>query len=458
MKSVTKNEYLILALIFILGFSFYLYILTRHALIYGIDGPYYLLQVEGLLETGRLKYGDPPLAFFIFAFFTLIFSGDITLGIRVGLALFSALSVFPIYFWVKKASNSQFCGMIAMFVCIFAAPHVRMMNDLLKNAVGIFFLLCFIYYLHLMAVENKNDKRNLLCATLFLLLTGITHILDFGVALLFLITYGFTAVLLLENWRKFVKHACILLVIVSLFAAGALIVFPSLFTDFFKGLGFLRDLFSEAAGEASPLLFLFNPVSGSFILPVLLVGAILSFHEWRNRNKIETLTIVAVTIVGTLLSFPLIPAEWLWRFLLMEFIPMAFILGYIFSKIEKGMTLLIVLFLCVFPLVLQGIVISGSMRPTIGEEDYHQLEIIDTYVPPNSTIIVDFRYGYWVEYVTGADIAKKPSPELWREYNHVFMLTDKLSPRFQKPPQGSVKIVETLRFTLYELLGPPLKS
>ncbi len=54
---------LVVALIWAIGFAFYLEILTRHPLMYGIDGPYYLVQVRSLLEAGRLEYGDPPLSF-----------------------------------------------------------------------------------------------------------------------------------------------------------------------------------------------------------------------------------------------------------------------------------------------------------------------------------------------------------------------------------------------------------
>ena len=418
---------------------------------YGIDGPYYLVQVEHLLKTGSLKHGDPPLAFLIFAFFTLVLNGDTTLGIRIGLALVSALSAVPAYFYVKKVSNSQLCGYVAMVVCLFAAPHIRLLNDLLKNAIGILFLLCFVYYLHLVAVEEQHGKKNLLLAAVFLILTGATHILDFGVALLFLIIYVIAGFFFLKNWRRLVKNATILLAIVGVFAAGTLAVFPSLFTDFFKGVSFLQDLFSEETKGTSPVFFLFDPVGGLFILPVLMVGAFLSFYEWRNSKEQETLAVASATLIGALLSFPLIPPEWLWRFLLMEFIPVSFILGYVVSKIEKRIILVVFLFLCIFPLILQGVAASGKMRPMIGMEDYQQLKVISSHVPSGSVIVVDFTYGYWVEYLTGEDIARKPPLELKPEYDHVLVLIDKFSRRVPSPPQGSLKLAETKRYALYEL-------
>lgn len=56
-----------------LGFVFYLWVFVRNPLIPGIDGPYYLIQVRSLLQTGKLVYGDPPLTFYLLAFFCLAF-------------------------------------------------------------------------------------------------------------------------------------------------------------------------------------------------------------------------------------------------------------------------------------------------------------------------------------------------------------------------------------------------
>lgn len=452
LKSMVKNERVILSLILILGFGFYLYILTRHSLIYGIDGPYYLIQVRNLLESGHLKYGDPPLAFLIFTFFTLLSGGDITFGIRIGVALFSVLSAVPLYFWIKKVAHSKLSGYVAMLACIFSSPHIRLMNDLLKNTVGALFLLCFVYYLHSLVTE-KGSKRNLLTAVAFLMLTGATHILDFGVALLFLILYPIVALLIRVNQKNMVKNVGVLLLIILFFAASAFLAFPSLFSDFYKGLAFLQDLFSET-GEGPPTRFLFNPMGGAFILPVLLIGIVLSVQEWRLGRKEATLALATVTIVGVLLSLPFIPAEWLWRFLLMEFVSIAFVIGYSFSKMETKIAISILLLLCLFPMILQAVAMSGTLRPTIGEADYHEIESMEECILPNSVVVGDLRYGYWVQYVTRTDIAKRLSPELWQNYEHVLLLVDKFSAKQPPIPPHSTKIFEGRRFTLYEIILP----
>ncbi len=453
MRSLVKREYVLLYLIFLLGFVFYLYVLTVHPLIYGIDGPYYLIQVRSLLESGFLEYGDPPFAFFLFSFFTLLFGGDITLGIRIGVALFSALSAVPLYFWIKEITASKLSGYIAMLVCIFSAPHIRLMNDLLKNVVSAFFLLCFVYYLHTSTFE-EGGKRNLLLASVFLILTGATHILAFGVALLFLLLYSTLSSFLDVNRRSMLKNAGILSLIIMVFGMAVFLAFPSLFTDFYKGLAFLQDLFSEA-GEASPIQFLFNPAGGAFILPVLATGVTLSFYEWRHGKREAVLAVATTTIVGLLLSLPFIPNEWLWRFLLMEFIPISFIVGYSISKFRTKIATVTFILLCLFPLILQAVAMSSTLGPSIQTSDYGEIESIGKSVPPDSITVTDLRIGYWFQYITRSGIEKRPTPELWQNNRHVLLLVDKFSPRNPRIPQNSNKITEEKRFALYELTPPP---
>ncbi|MFQ6080715.1 MAG: hypothetical protein ACE5OW_03485 [Candidatus Bathyarchaeia archaeon] len=447
-----KSEYLIVAFISIVGFAFYLWILTRHPLIYGIDGPYYLIQVRSLQERGSLEYGDPPLAFLLFTLLTLLVGGDITLGVRLGVALFSALSSVPLHFLVKRITRMEHAGYVAMLAGIFSAPHIRMMNDLLKNAVGVCFLLFFVYYLHDMAFTGRN-RKNLFLASLFLVLTGATHILDFGVALLFLGLYFVMAVVLDINKGSIAKSLGILVSILGFFVAVAFTVFPSLFTDFYKGLRFLQDLFAASVG-AHPILFLLDPRGGGLIVPVLTVGIVLTVYEWRKEERETALVLSTVTVIGWMLALPFIPPHWLWRFLLMEFIPVALILGYSASKMGRRIGVAIFFILCVSPLVVQSMEATRAMGPTINEGGYHELEEMRSVIPSNSVVVVHPRLGYWVQYVTRCDIASRPSPDLWRSYLHVLILHQEPPP--PKLPPGSVILFHGNVFALVELPRPKL--
>jgi hypothetical protein len=138
----------------------------------------------------------------------------------------------------------------------------------------------------------------------------------------------------------------------------------------------------------------------------------------------------------------------------MEFIPIAFVIGYSFSKMQTKITISILLLLCLFPMILQAVAMSRSLRPTIEEADYYEIESIGEFILPNSVVVGDLRYGYWVQYITRTKIAKRLSPELWQNYEHVLLLVDKFSARLPPIPFYSTKVVEKDRFVLYEITLP----
>jgi hypothetical protein len=101
-----------------------------------IDSPFYLIQVRSILSTGSLVYGDPPLTFYLLSLFSVLL-GDVTLGVKVGVAFFSALSTIPAYFLMKKVGKSVLAGLIAMLLIIFSPSYITMLSNFMKNAVGI---------------------------------------------------------------------------------------------------------------------------------------------------------------------------------------------------------------------------------------------------------------------------------------------------------------------------------
>jgi len=340
-----KIELFLVSLVFLLGFSFNLWIFLKNWLITGIDGPYYIIQVRGLLTSGELIYGDPPLAFILLVPFCLLV-GDLMLGIKVGVSFFCALSSIPAFYLMKRVGKGSLPSFIAMLLFIFSAPHIRMMTDFMKNAIGICFLIAFLYYLHGLAFAGLRKER-LILAAFFLVLTGLTHILDFGVAFLFLVLYALWAMVLGVNKRSFLKSVGAITVVLCIFVLVASTFFSPLFTDFNKGLSFLHDLISPKGveppppqGRLKPRPFIppvpFSlPIVGGWevILLILFLGVVLSFHAWLRRDKEANLLLVSTTSMGVIMCFPLIPPEWLGRFLLMFVVPTVIIVSYGFSRV-----------------------------------------------------------------------------------------------------------------------------
>jgi len=450
---------------------FNLSVFLKNRLITGVDGPYYLIQVRGLLTSGELIYGDPPLAFILLTPFCLL-TGDLMLGVKIGVSFLCALSTIPAFYLMKKIGKGSLSGFIAMLLFIFSAPHIRMMTDFMKNAIGICFLLAFLYYLHGLAFTDSNKKK-LIPAAAFLILTGLTHILDFGVALLFLALYALWTLLLGVNRRSFLKSLGALLLVTCIFVLIASTFFSPLFTDFNKGLSFLHDLFSPRRVKPPPLqgrprprplvppVPFTLPIVGGWkvILLILLSGVASSLYAWLRKDEEALLLLVSTTSMGVIISFPLIPPEWLGRFLLMFVVPTVIIMSYGLSRVclhfhTLGGTLRyvapIISMLGLAFFVIQASNVATRVHPTISYRGYLDLVDMKSWIPPNSIVVAEFPIGYWVQYVDEVDIGTF-SPEIWETHQHVFAVYFKN----KIPPAPSRIIYVGKVFILVELLPSP---
>ncbi len=73
-------------------------------LLYGIDGPYYYIQVSSILMNGHLKYLDPPLSFYILTAYSVLLN-DIFAGIKVGTVITTLLATYAIYYLVRYITS-----------------------------------------------------------------------------------------------------------------------------------------------------------------------------------------------------------------------------------------------------------------------------------------------------------------------------------------------------------------
>jgi 4-amino-4-deoxy-L-arabinose transferase-like glycosyltransferase len=457
------EEFLPVLLIFLLGFGFFLWIFSRSNLIPMVDGPYYLIQIKSILTTGSLAYyGDPPLTFYLLSIFSFLL-GDIALGVKVGVSFFCALSTIPAYFLMKKVGKSSFAGVVAMLLIIFSASYIRMLTDFMKNAVGVFFLFAFIYYLHDLAFSGAKrsglNKRSLILATFFLVLAGMTHILDFSIALLFFAIYTASVLIFDANRRPFMKAAGVITLAISAFILIATVFFGSLFNDFSSVLSFIHDLTSQTGGagaaEAIPSSLNPGPIQSAsqpfsngvdiiggwgIILLIMVIGIILCFYAWKKKQKESLVLLTAATALCSIICFPLIPSDWLFRTSLMIVVPAAIILSYGISAIwnsghKKSKLIAAIIFaVCLVFFVGQSFRIIKDIRPLVSDEGYLDLVNMKDQIPADSIVFTEHGMHYWVEYVDEVKVAgtsiEELSPELWKSYSHVLFIfsKDKLPP------------------------------
>ena len=162
-KWINKNNILVPSILFIVSLIYYVAYEFRFPLVYGIDGPYYLIQIEHIEKTGTMYYGDLPLTFHVlYAIYVIVHNS--TLAVKTGSIVFSALTIFPLYYLLNNLLRKTEACIAAVFFMF--SPHIiRLMGDFVKNTFGLFFLTSYLYFFNI--CFNKKDRTYLLLSIVF---------------------------------------------------------------------------------------------------------------------------------------------------------------------------------------------------------------------------------------------------------------------------------------------------
>jgi hypothetical protein len=184
------------------------------------------------------------------------------------------------------------------------------------------------------------------------------------------------------------------------------------------------------------------------ILVILSVGVLLSLYVWKRKETEALLLLTVTTVVGIILSFPLIPHEWLWRFLLMLVLPTAILLSFGFltlwriiqrldpkrfsfdSRLALNVGSIFLVVICVFFFVGQSMSYTNRIRPTISYAGYLDLVDMKNHIPADAILLPPQQHGiyYWVQYVEDVPLlggGNRISSDLWQSYSHVLCLFPK---------------------------------
>jgi len=118
------------AVAYILTFGILLVILTRYPIVYGIDGPYYLIQLRNLVSEGMIKYPDPPLTYYLLLPFYLM-SPDGNFGLKLAVAFYGGLTALVLYLCFRRLGD--FSGLTAAFTFVVSPFTLRLANDFIKK-------------------------------------------------------------------------------------------------------------------------------------------------------------------------------------------------------------------------------------------------------------------------------------------------------------------------------------
>lgn len=361
-------------------------LLTRFPIMYGIDGPYYLIQMRHLLADGFIKYPDPPLTYYLLAPFYAA-SPDPNLGIKIGVAFYAALTSLIFYLLFYRVSGSVASGLLASLLYITSPFTLRLSMDFIKNFIGILFIALFLYS----AFCIKRRKLSITLSVFAVISTALSHVLDFGIL-------GLLAALLIISWlikRDWESRTLAISSIAALLAALiilflALVIVP-------QALGY----------DASKLIeFLKNPLSGGrkpsmvqgFLIPVIIIsiGGIIYSITKKSRYLLIHLAF-ASSILLLLINVP-VGSSWLFRFTLMSCIPLPILPAILIAELKDEKTKILAFALILGLSVSLTTPILAALRPSVSMEGYREIQSIPKYVPAGSTLLVlDTPLRYWVE-------------------------------------------------------------
>ncbi|MHA1799295.1 MAG: hypothetical protein ACTSVY_12690 [Candidatus Helarchaeota archaeon] len=334
-ERIKENKYLIFLLaIIISSFIYQFMIFTLYPYSYGVDGAYYDLQVKNILETGEMWAGDNPFVFYYFAFLTIIMSTFmpfmpisviITLSIKIGIVIFCSLIPIPVYLLIKKYSKSEAAALFGAFLSTFNPLLFRMMGDFVKNAIGTFFLLCFVY-VFLICCENKYElKRTITLYVvnfLLLILLIFTHIYPTGFAVCFVLIYLIYSVShSLINERKLpfneIKIISFLIISGGLTIISIYFFLPDFFQHFLKIESFIEDLFGITLQDSSGLVRILqlpppnqpkDPLIPLISMGLLIVGGVIIVYDLiKKRTTHPAVQYIAFNMILFLPVYMIIP-------------------------------------------------------------------------------------------------------------------------------------------------------
>ncbi len=176
-------DYLFMIIVVLFTVLFYVWYLFKTPLVYGIDEPYYLIQIRSIAETGAMAYGDPQLTFY-YLYLLYLLLGDMFPAVKVGVIIAIVLTGITMYLFTYNLTGRNLVVASASTLYFILSPNlIRLSGDFVKNTVGLLFFVLYLYFL-LQVLRNKRPGIKWFgLSVLMLILCYLTHVLDYGFAL-----------------------------------------------------------------------------------------------------------------------------------------------------------------------------------------------------------------------------------------------------------------------------------
>ena len=380
--------------------------LTSGALLPGLDGAYYWVQVRSVLDNFSLAFSDLPFVFWVQSLIAWVV-GDIPLGVRISDAVLPALSAIPIYLIMRKHKN-PFLPAIAILVGLLNPIQLFFFTgDFIKNeaAIPAVFFIAWI----LINWEEKSKRFSITCLAIALTVITLSH---FGTLLLALmVTVGWLLAQQRKSNIKFWLRGIGVSVIAFAAVLGILaLLVPSRYERLINLITSPNQFIQSPAiskilhGSATPVM-----------LTTILIGqlgaitlGIVAFSA-REKIKYSDLSLIISSLITTfLLSLPLIGMEWSDRLAALSFVPLAIAAMVIIRSVEiQWQKASIGILVAVTLLSTFQLSFAGIQKSVFSDAQYVEFKklVANVNIPSGSVIVARHGIEYLSAWEFSTDVA-----------------------------------------------------
>lgn len=274
------------------------YFLFRFPIAVGIDGYYYVIQVDSLFQNGYFNFPTKtPLILFLMLV-VKYFEGDTIVSIKIVSIGLHALLSLGTFLTIRNVTGQVWFGLISSILISFAGLHFYYTAEFLNNLGAIVFLIWGVFFICKWRIQKKNYVNQIL-ATASFVGACLSHRSAVFIIFTFLF-FGLTSWLLLqENISSKYK---------MLIISGGILIF------FFPLILIAQPIVAVPKEVLDEILFIPQIPFGNIATPekisLLIISPMLLYQIWHltsdkknNFNVCFFLTINLWTILITLNPF-----------------------------------------------------------------------------------------------------------------------------------------------------------
>lgn len=480
---IKKSDWKYLALLYLISAAVRLKINFSTEYIGGGNGAYYLVLVRSILENGTLFSREFPLIFWLEAGIAYIplklglmnLNSSIDLVARMFDSIVPPLSVIPAYMLTQKLignKSEQLPKFVITAFSVLFIPFFMLVSDFQKNSLGLLWLFGLLFWL--LKVHEKPILKNILMASLFFLLTAVTHYGCIGVAIAIVTTDLLITQVLKLNLKQLLTGIITILFVFLITFFVINIISPWRLSSMLE---IPSKIFNNPV-----IVFLINKQSAISPLDIITIvvvniiaitSLVLFFKKSKSVMRNQQGFIASMILLSLFLASPLLGLEFAQRLYFFSYLTALPLLAFIYININSPITKRILIGFLIIALSLSTLLSLG--RPNysnMNETLYSELIKMKNVLPEEERSLIVARHGmeFWSTWIFRNNAVRQTelAPVYWRWFNKVYFLIQKkdISPfgpagifggSFREPtiPQKSRRLYSGEYFELYLITEAP---